>query len=566
METINETKSNTKIDNYEMVTGTNPILKMDYPDPDVIRVGNAFYMITTTMHFMPGAEILKSYDLINWEHETYIYDKLDSTDAQRLEGNGHVFGKGMWAATIRFHENVFYILFVCNDTQKTYLYKSNKGELGDENSEELDMNSLTWTKSTVEGFYHDASLLFDDGKIFIVYGNTDIYLTELNSEMTGPKPGGVNKVILTDKGNPQLGYEGSHLYKIDGRYYLFLIHSKWDRWRRVEACFMADTLEDLINGNLKGGDVFDDDMGFRNSGIAQGGIVEGPDGIWNAIMFQDSGAIGRIPVVVPVSFGADGYPVFGVENPEPEKNRIAPKILNLPTLKTGVEYKPLVGSDDFRYNPEETFLKDKKEYGSFGFKSMWQFSHEPDMDLVKCDSEIGCVWITTDKLATNIYHARNVLTQRMIFPECSAEVTLDVSKLKDGDAAGLVAFQGNYAWVGVRKEAGRAKAVMCSFTNTSGDVWNLSDEPGTIEESIDIDSDTIRLRLTAKFDDVSDFKDAQDVAICEIDLGQGYRQIGTAHQLTFRLDHFTGCRFGLFVYSEEEAGGSAGFLDFKYNK
>ena len=71
-------KLETKVDNYEMVTGTNPILKMDYPDPDVIRVGNAFYMITTTMHFMPGAEILKSYDLINWEHETYVYDKLDS--------------------------------------------------------------------------------------------------------------------------------------------------------------------------------------------------------------------------------------------------------------------------------------------------------------------------------------------------------------------------------------------------------------------------------------------------------------------------------------------------------
>lgn len=325
---------------------------------------------------------------------------------------------------------------------------------------------------------------------------------------------------------------------------------------------MADTLEDLINGNLKGGDVFDDDMGFRNSGIAQGGIVEGPDGIWNAIMFQDSGAIGRIPVVVPVSFGADGYPVFGVENPEPEKNRIAPKILNLPTLKSGVEYKPLVGSDDFRYNPEETFREDKKQYGSFGFKSMWQFSHEPYMDLVKCDSQRGSVWITTDKLSSNIYHARNILTQRMIFPGCSAEVTLDVSKLKDGDSAGLAAFQGNYAWVGVRKEAGKAKAVMCSFTNTSGDVWNLSDEPGVIEESIDLDSDIIRLRLTATFED----GDTKDVASCEVDLGQGFRQIGKVHQLSFRLDHFTGCRFGLFVYSEEQVGGSAGFLDFRYNK
>ena len=64
----------------------NPITKADFPDPDVIRVGDTYYMATTTMHFMPGCEILRSYDLLNWEHLTFVYDRLDSTPGQILEG------------------------------------------------------------------------------------------------------------------------------------------------------------------------------------------------------------------------------------------------------------------------------------------------------------------------------------------------------------------------------------------------------------------------------------------------------------------------------------------------
>ena len=72
----------------------NPILKLDYPDPDVIRVGEIYYMVTTTMHFMPGGEILRSYDLVNWEHAAFVYDRLDSTPAQRLEQDQNIYGKG----------------------------------------------------------------------------------------------------------------------------------------------------------------------------------------------------------------------------------------------------------------------------------------------------------------------------------------------------------------------------------------------------------------------------------------------------------------------------------------
>lgn len=504
-----------------MALGTNPILDMDFPDPDVIRVGNTYYMVTTTMHFFPGCEILRSYDLINWEHLTYVYERLDSTPAQRLEGEEYIYGKGMWAATIRYHKGLFYILFVANDTQKTYLYRS------------ADIMG-PWKKSTVEGFYHDASLLFDNGKTYIVYGNTQIYLTELNEELTGPKEGGLHRLIVNDEGNPNLGLEGSHIYKINGLYYLFMIHSRRDRWMRTEACYIADSLE----GEFTGGDVLEDDMGLTGAGVAQGGIVDDGNGNWYAVLFQDSGAIGRIPVVVPVKI--DGRRVtFGTDGK-------VPKTIEINDLRgEGASIKrlrPLFGSDDFS-EPE--------------LKYFWQFSHEPDLSLVDIDTDEGVLSITTDKLSKNIFHARNVLTQRMIRPYCEAKVTVDASCLNDGDFAGLSVYQGDFAFVAVTKRDGQFYAVMRNSKSTDN-TWNLTSDPGDEQEAVLLDDDKLKIRIKA------DFSDGKDEAVCSIMSSSGWRQIGCVHKMTFRLDHFTGARFGLFVYSTLESGGTANFSNFIY--
>ena len=102
----------------------NPITRMDYPDPDVIRVEDTYYMISTTMHFYPGGVILRSYDLIHWEIAGYVYDKLDSTPEQKLEGEKNSYGHGMWAASLRFHNGRFYACFGALETQKTYIYSA----------------------------------------------------------------------------------------------------------------------------------------------------------------------------------------------------------------------------------------------------------------------------------------------------------------------------------------------------------------------------------------------------------------------------------------------------------
>jgi len=184
----------------------NPIIWADYPDADVIRVDDTYYMVSTTMHFMPGCVILRSYDLTNWEVVTHVYETLDDTPDQKLEGEKQIYGKGMWAASLRYHKGKFYVCFVANDTKKTYLFTAD------------DING-PWIRHEIEGFYHDCSLLFDDDdRIYIIYGNTEIHLTELKADLLGPKPDGVDRIIVRETQDYNLGYEGSHFYKINGRY------------------------------------------------------------------------------------------------------------------------------------------------------------------------------------------------------------------------------------------------------------------------------------------------------------------------------------------------------------
>jgi len=496
----------------------NPLTKMDYPDPDVIRVGDTYYMISTTMHFMPGGVILRSYDLVNWEICSYVYDKLEDNPAHNLDDGKGIYGKGMWAPCLRYHNNRFYVCFAANDTGKTYLFDA-------ENIEG------PWRKRCIEGFYHDSSLLFDDDRVFIVYGHRDIWLTELDADLTGPKPGGLHRLLVSDKGNPNLGYEGSHIYKINNKYYLFLIHSLPDRWRRVEACFVADSLE----GEFVGGDVFNDDREYCGQGVAQGGIVDTPEGDWYAILFQDSGAVGRIPVLVPVHFEND-YPVFGVDGK-------TPKDISVKSTRPDYQYAPLYISDDFNYQPDAD--------GKVHLNPVWQWNHNPKDHLWTVTEKPGVLRIYTDKTVTDLCQANNILTQRMLFPGCSGIVTVDAHGLKDGDYAGICALQGCYQMIAITKENEQYYAVVMGKP-----VDKKVDQPVIYAKKL-LDSPVVTFKLSADFfymkDEVSFFIKESD-----------WIPMGEPLKVAFRLDHFTGCRFGLFMYSTKTPGGFADFSRFQY--
>lgn len=481
-----------------MKYGYNPIMGMDLPDPDIIFVDDVFYMINTTMHFFPGGEILRSYNLVDWEHASYVFDELDGTDAQRLNGKENIYGKGMWAGSLRYNKGMFYLVFSCNDTHKTYIYRS----------PEIDGK---WVRNDIEGWYYDPSLFFDDDdKIYMAHGHRQVYITELNSEITGPKAGGLNRLILDDKDNPVLGYEGSHLYKIAGRYYLFNIHSEKSRWHRVESLFTADDL----SGEFVGGDILNQDLSDRGDGLAQGGIVEGPEGVWHGFMFRDNGAVGRIPVITEAKFTDKGLVLHAQE------------CFETPDLKPGYPYEPLVRSDDFKSDKLET---------------CWTFNHMPDLSLVSWGD--GSLKIKTDKICGDLCEAKNTLTQRMRLPNCAAEITIDGSSLNPGDTAGLCALQGSYVYIGLKR-------------TVNGFLIVTGTRDGVIETK-EAETNEIRVRIEGSFGN-------EDKADCYIKNGEEKIPFGKEHELKFTLDHFTGARFGLFTFSEDKVGGTGIFRDFIY--
>ncbi len=509
----------------------NPIMKLDYPDPDIIRVDHTYYMVSTTMHFMPGCEILRSFDLVHWEHAAYVYDKLDSTSGQTLTGKENIYGKGMWAASLRYHNGIFYICFVANDTQKTYLFTSHSIE-------------GPWKKHYIEGFYHDASLLFDEDKVYIAYGNKNIYITQLKPNLTGPLKGGLHRLVVSDSEQTSLGYEGTHFYKINGKYYLFFIHSLPNRWMRVEACLMSDSLE----GEFTGGDILIDDMGYCGQGVAQGGIVDTPEGNYYSILFQDRGAVGRIPVLIPIKW-KNNYPIFG------EKSKI-PDSFPINSTRPEYIYEPLVQSDSFRnyYGLNEN--AQKQQYGCYGLKSVWQFNHEPDMSFIQVDTKKGILWITTNKICKYLVQAKNILTQRMLYPCCAGEVTLDISQLKEGDYAGLCALQGKFGFIAVTKRQNKNYIVMKNILSENNQKENGLEAKE--QECIEIEETIVRFRVEVNFTNM------KDEAKFLFKNGKEWKQLGPVHKLHFGLDHFTGCRFGLFLYATKEIGGKAGFQNFVY--
>lgn len=288
----------------------NPILKMDFPDPDVIRVDDTYYMVSTTMHFFPGCVILRSYDLVHWEVATHVYDHLDDTDKQRLIGENHCYGQGMWAASLRYHNGLFYVVFVANDTHQSYVYTAKE-------------ITGKWQRREIKGFYHDCSLFFDDDEsVYLVYGNTDIYLTQMKPDLSEPLPGGLHRVIVSDAGNPNLGYEGSHLYKINGKYYLMLAEGGTE-YGHMETMQRADDpygpYEKCPYNPILS---HKEDTRERIYCTGHADIMEDANGNWwmvclairpcggekNRILMHN---LGRETFLAPITWTEDGWPIAG---------------------------------------------------------------------------------------------------------------------------------------------------------------------------------------------------------------------------------------------------------------
>lgn len=514
---------------FEEKQKSNPILYSDFPDPDVIRVQDIYYMASTTMHYMPGCDILRSYDLVNWELLPQVFSTLENSPRHSLDGNQNIYGEGMWAPSLRYHKGKFYLCFTANDTHKTYLFVADHAE-------------GPWEQRAMEGFYYDSSLFFDeDDRVYIVHGQKTLRLTELKPDLTGPMPGGLERIIAVDGDNVDLGFEGSHMYKRNHKYYIFTCHiPSGGTHRKTEDCFVADSL----TGEFVGRCIIDDDMGFHNLGVAQGGMVDTPGGEWYAFMFQDRGALGRAPVLMPMHFEED-FPVIG------DKGKV-PRYVSGTSNEKDSKYDPINGDDDFFYEPEKE--------GEIHLKKFWQFNHNPVNELWSLTERAGAFRLHSGKLCQTIMQSYNTLTQRMTGPKCAAEVTVDGSLLQNGDFAGISAFQGCYGFIAVTKENDRYYLAMVGKPSKNETIFGDFDYdvPGVVYEKMEVDSPVVTLRVEA------DFEHKRDVAEFFFKKDSQWMKMGIPQKLYFKMDHFTGCRFGLFYYSTVQVGGIADFIDFRF--
>ena len=487
---------------------TNPILYTDVPDPDFVRVGDTYYMSSTTMYFNPGLPIMKSKDLVNWELVNYCYPIMASNDGLNLNNGKEAYSGGTWASSINYHQGRFYVSSFSYSTGKTYIYHTASIENG------------PWTTITLNKVYHDHSILFDDdGKVYIAYGHDDIQLTELKPDLTGEQPGGVNKVIINKASsvagsNFILTAEGTRIQKINGMYYVSNIC--WPSGRgRTQILHRSSS----ITGTYEGRVVFQ-----SSNGSAQGEYIDTPDGKWYAMFFHDHGALGRIPDLMPVTWNG-GWPTVGV-------NGQVPATLDIP--KGDGTLKGLVVSDEFSSAPP--------------LKLQWQWNHNPNNNFWSLTDRPGFLRLTNERTDGNVLQTTNTLTQRTFGPKSTGFVALDVSGMKNGDYAGMVALQNNYGFIGVKMSGGNKTIVRAQGKGFSANSTELA--------SVPLNQNTVYLRLDFDFTNRVD-----DVYFYYSLDGNTWQAFGSKTDINFDLEHFTGYRFGLFSYATQSSGG---YVDFDF--
>ena len=514
-------------------TYTNPLFYDEFSDPDIIRVGEDYYLAGTTMHSVPGLVVLHSKDLVNWEFSSYCFDRFDDSDDFNLRNGKEAYGQGIWAPAIRYHNGKFYIFSNINGHGlQVFISDSAKGP---------------WRHQNLNGDIYDLSVLFDeDGKIYAVHKYGNVTITELKPDLSGPVEGS-SKVVIPE-GNA-MG-EGHHIYKINGMYYILSAdYSPMGRmqcarsksiWEPYETCVISERESYGYSagwsvGNLGiGRPVPEDGFSFTNhhpqdtqlacATIHQGGIVEAPDGKWWGVSMQDFNAVGRTVCLSPVTW-VDGWPYFGLE-----KNLgRSPRTWFKPNNEVKTPVATYDRCDDF---------------SGKSFKPVWQWNHNPNDKMWSLNKERKG-WLRLHSMpAKQLLWAKNSLTQRAMGPVSYTSVKLDASRLKEGDEAGLGAINMPYVSLGVVK-TDKGLALRCYDQNTNKEVVK------PLEKKV------VWLRLWGDYD-----KSQLQYAF-SLD-GKTWENVGEQILSPYQLKTFQGVRVALYAFNKNpQKGGVADFDDFK---
>ena len=524
-------------------TFTNPLFYDEFSDPDILRVGDDYYLAGTTMHTVPGLVILHSKDLVNWENISYCFDHFDfDDDAFSLKNHQEIYGQGIWAPCIRYANGQFYVYSNVNGKGlQCYTSKDIRGP---------------WKHHNMQGRIYDLSVLFDDdGKIYAIHGYGEVKCTELKPDMSGPIEETERTII--PEGNA-VG-EGHHMYKINGMYYLISTDyrpngrtlcsrskSIWGPYETITITadetfgYHAASLTQVPPGEQyrigHDGTAFGipeiDKDATACTNIHQGGIVEDQSGQWWALLMMDFHSIGRTVTLAPITW-KDGWPMLGLEG---NLGR-APRTWLKPNV-------PSVAVTQQQTAPHAPYQRNE-DFNGKALGRVWQWNHNPDdkkWSLTKGRLRLQSM------PAEQLMWARNTLTQRVIGPKSIATVELYVGGMKEGDVAGLGNINVPCSWIGV--EQGHYGLLLRCFEQATNDTVTLG------IASCDAPLQKVWLRMVGDFDN--------DKAHYEYSLnGEHYRPLGREMPLSYQLITFQGSRHALFAYNRKgKQGGYAEFDNF----
>jgi beta-xylosidase len=455
------------------------------------------------MAYSPGAPVLRSYDLVNWEYAGHSVPVLDFGNQFNLSG-GRAYVKGIWASFLGYRPSnrTFYWGGCIQGGNGTYIYTATAVE-------------GPWVKHGPLPCYYDAGLLVDDNDtMYVAYGNTSIYVAQLAAD--GFSQVRSQQVFTTPSSIGTL--EGARFYKRNGFYYIWLTRPANGQYvLRSSSPWGPYTIQQVLLN-----------MGTPVSGSGvphQGGMVQTQNGDWYYMAFIDAYPGGRVPVLAPIDWVSD-WPVirtvngaWGATYPRP----------NLPPPPRAV--KPPTGTDTFT--------------GS-ALAPEWEWNHNPDNTRWSVGSGLR---LQTATVTNDLYNARNTLTHRILGPSSTATIVLNYSGMRDGDRAGLALFRDLSAWVGVRRDSGATRVAFVNNINMNSSWATVS--TGTEVTSTPVSGGRIWLRLAA---DIRPGTGRQGRFSYSTD-GVNFTQIGT-YTMGNAWQFFMGYRYGIFNYATTALGGS----------
>ena len=497
-------------------TYKNPILNADYSDPDAIRVGDDFYLVSSSFEDIPGLPVLHSKDLVNWQIIGHALLKQPPFDHFNISRHGD----GVWAPAIRYYNGEFFIYYPDPD-YGVYLAKA-KNPAG------------PWSKPVMvmegKGIIDPCPLLDDNGNMYLVHGfagsragiKSVIAVNKLNKEGTKVTDDGI---IVYDGHEIDPTIEGPKFYKRNGYYYIFApaggVPTGWQLVLRSKS----------IYGPYERKVVMDQGKSVTN-GPHQGAWVSTQTREDWFLHFQDKGAYGRVVHLQPMAW-KNNWPVIGVDKDGDGRGE------PVATYK-----KPNVGQSYSIITPAES-----DEFNGTTLGKQWQWMANPKPTWMYLNSGKGSLRLYSDKLpddAKNLWYAPNVLLQK--FPADEFTVTTKLTftpNLKlENEKAGLTIMGFSYANVAVKSKKDGLHLVYTLCTDA---------EKGKAEEEqslIKLTNPTVYLRVKVINGGKCQFSYSTD--------GSTYTNAGEI--FTAEVGRWKGAKVGLFCTRETQINDS-GYTD-----